>query len=1082
MLVRTDFSLFKSALKIEDAVTLSEDIAVLCDNTLFGVLPFVYESRKQDKLPVISVEKVVGGAKYIFIALNKKGYDELLVLETFNHFEKGLKTPSGNLRIIVSEIIDPLKEIIPVEYGILSNNSLSNSLIKDYCKNLIETKVLNGRDIKDKYTVGLFSAIGNKSNMEKEILNIDFNCIAGNFKELKEVLLNDGVSDYFVFGNPNPPKFKFLEKYAKEEGIFHEAINDQELFEHYCKKGLSKRFNGKEIPKEYIDRLDFEINVIKGMKFPGYMLIVWDFVNYAKRVGIPVGPGRGSAAGSLVAYSLEITNIDPMKYDLLFERFLNPDRVSFPDIDMDFCQEGRGKVIDYVIESYGQECVAQVITFGKVGAKSSIRDAARGLQEPEYLADKIAKSIPETPGTTLEGFYKENQDNLEKTFKEDYKVKKIFDGARKITGFTRNLGIHAAGLIIGTDKIYTKAPVYDIKGVSAVGYDGKYLEDVDLVKFDFLGLKTLTTIDLAVKLIKENKGIQIDMNNIDYEDRETFKKISQGETIGMFQIESAGMQDLNKRLKPDTFEDLIAVLALFRPGPMESGMLDSFVNRKNGKENIDYFYPEMKKALEPILKPTYGVIVYQEQVMQIVQTIGGFSLGYADIIRRAMGKKKDMSVYNAEFSEGAEKNGFNKNNASELFKKIEKFAGYGFNKSHSAAYAMVTFQTAWLKTHYPVEFMTALINTETSDIVKMVGYVKEAMRMGIEVKRPCLSTSKSLFTTDGNIINYGLSGVLGVGHGAENIINLYQENKDLSFFELITLIQKDPKKDLELVNKEINKLTRKLLSLKNKGSKLSEKITKYESFEKKLSKAQENALVKATNEIVLIRQEYQSLLESKESLIVKLDSMQAKFDNENKFFEKLNKRVFHNLAAIGAFDIFGYSRKFLIENMDSILSLKFPEKITKEEYSMQELIKFELDFAKIMFVNPFGDKLDGIQIFEETPVVSIVEKTKAYKKDRSEYTKLKFVYPDLRMVEVSDFNNKSDKYQIGDLVVVNIRENGKYKNLQYIKPFNLKDFKSKKPEAKILEINVLEEIPENIESFDIVNVYDSNGVLIMSMN
>ncbi|MBT5935944.1 DNA polymerase III subunit alpha [Sulfurimonas sp.] len=619
---------------------------------------------------------------------------------------------------------------------------------------------------------------------------------------------------------PIPPNFKFTPEYSKNDGLeidhqddaplaenaseadkktWFSAIdkNDAEYFTYRCKIGLENRL--KIVPEdrhqEYRDRLDFEIDIINSMKFPGYMLIVWDFVKVAKEMDIAVGPGRGSAAGSLVAYSLDITDIDPMKYDLLFERFLNPERVSMPDIDMDFMQARRGEVIDYVVQKYGRNQVAQIITFGSLLAKGVIRDVARVLEMPLSQADKLAKLIPDELGITLNGKTKKGE-FIDGAFQKEPKISELIDGdananrvwefAKKLEGLKRNSGIHAAGIVISNEELWHKTPIYKPSSETTfvTQYSLNYLEDVDLIKFDFLGLKTLDVIHNAIKLIKRRYDEDIIWHKIDENDPKVYEVIRTGETVGMFQIESSGMQDLNRRLKPDSFEDLIAVLALYRPGPMESGMLDSFVERKHGREKIEYTFDIMK----PILENTYGVIVYQEQVMQIVQNVGGFSLGYSDIIRRAMGKKKDMATFNAEFSDGAVKQGHPRAEASKLFDLIEKFAGYGFNKSHSAAYAMVTFQTAWLKTYYPNEFMAALLTSDKDNTEKVVRYIDEVRRMGIELSPPDVNDSYlefSAITKDGkDIILFGLGAIKGVGGAAvESIIQTREEDGDFTSIE-----------------------------------------------------------------------------------------------------------------------------------------------------------------------------------------------------------------------------------------------------------------------------------------------------------
>lgn len=630
----------------------------------------------------------------------------------------------------------------------------------------------------------------------------------------------DKCEDYSpIVKTPTPPNFKFTREYATAEGLdidfsddapigkdasedekkkwFSAADkNDAEYFIVKCREGLENRL--KIVPperhQEYRDRLEFEMDVINSMKFPGYMMIVWDFVKEAKRIGVAVGPGRGSAAGSLVAFSLDITDIDPMKYDLLFERFLNPERVSMPDIDMDFMQARRGEVIDYVVQKYGRNQVAQIVTFGSLLAKGVIRDVARVLDMPLSQADKMAKLVPDELGITLNGKTKngefkegafQKEPKLQELIASDPNSARVWEFSKKLEGLKRNSGMHAAGVVISNEELWKKTPIYKPSGETTfiTQYSLNFLEDVDLIKFDFLGLKTLDVIDNAIKLIKRRYDKDIDWHLIDENDKKVYDVVQTGETVGMFQIESSGMQDLNKRLKPSNFEDLIAVLALYRPGPMESGMLDDFIERKHGRQAITYVFP----ALEEILKPTYGVIVYQEQVMQIVQTIGGFSLGGADIVRRAMGKKKveEMLKYNKEFSLGTQKQGLDYDKASKLFDLIEKFAGYGFNKSHSAAYAMVTFQTAWLKAYYPNEFMAALLTSDKDNMDKVVRYIDEVRRMGIELLPPDVNDSYLEFSAitkdEREIVLFGLGAIKGVGKSAVlSIIETREKSGDFT--------------------------------------------------------------------------------------------------------------------------------------------------------------------------------------------------------------------------------------------------------------------------------------------------------------
>ena len=603
-------------------------------------------------------------------------------------------------------------------------------------------------------------------------------------------------------GNPTPPNFKFTRDKLNEANIeipepeFEYSLeNDKKLFIHECWKGLEDRLLHvkPEHHQEYKDRLQVEIDIINNMKFPGYMLIVWDFVRVAKEMKIPVGPGRGSAAGSLVAFSLKITDIDPIPYGLLFERFLNPERISMPDIDMDFCQSRRGEIIDYVVQQYGRANVAQIITFGKLLAKGVIRDVARVLDMPYSKADAMAKLIPDELGINLTSSY-EKEPKIKELCDSDPQAARVWEYALALEGLNRNAGTHAAGVVISNEPLWKKTPLFKPSGLDtlATQYNGKYVEDVDLIKFDFLGLKTLTVIEEANKLIEKRHGKRVDFLTTDVNDKGVYDLIQTGNTIGLFQIESDGMQDLCKRLKPSNFEDIIAVLALYRPGPMESGMLDDFIERKHGRAKIDYFYDELEQPLKPILENTYGVIVYQEQVMQIVQSIGGFSLGGADLVRRAMGKKikEEMDRLKGEFADGAQKKGYTRAYVEELFDLIVKFAGYGFNKSHSAAYALVTFYTSYLKKYYPAEFMAALLTLEKDNTDKVVKYVDEVKRLGLDLFPPDINKSDLVFSAkkiDGHeVVMFGMGAIKGAGDVAINsILKERRENgdyKDLSDF------------------------------------------------------------------------------------------------------------------------------------------------------------------------------------------------------------------------------------------------------------------------------------------------------------
>ncbi|ECL9114619.1 DNA polymerase III subunit alpha [Campylobacter coli] len=606
-------------------------------------------------------------------------------------------------------------------------------------------------------------------------------------------------------GNPTPPNFKFTREYAKEynislpeEGKEFSFDNDDVVFDELCKKGLEERLKFVDISKheEYKTRLEVEINIIKKMKFSGYMLIVHDFIKVAKDKGIPVGPGRGSAAGSLVAYSLKITDLDPIPYSLLFERFLNPERVSMPDIDVDFCQDRRAEVIDYVIDKYGADKVAQVITFGKLLARGVIRDVARVCDMSIPDADELAKLIPEELKITLDAAY-EKEPKIKEFIERHPKGPEVWEYAKALEGLNRNAGMHAAGVVISNESLWKKTPLFrqskNDERHLVTQYSKDHLEDVDLIKFDFLGLKTLTLINNAIKLIKKRYNKDIIWEAIDVNDAKVYKTIQSGNTLGIFQIESGGMQNLNARLKPERFEDIIAVLALYRPGPMESGMLDDFIDRKHGLEKIEYPFD----TLESVLEPTYGIIVYQEQVMQIVQIIGGFSLGGADVVRRAMGKKdpEKMKKLKSEFADGAEKQGYDRVKAEELWELIVKFAGYGFNKSHSAAYALITFQTAYLKTYYPSEFMAALLTSEENNVDKIAVYIDEMKKMNIKLLPPSVNKAIREFSAveqeDGkDAIVYGLGAIKSVGIPAvENLLEARERGEFKNIDDFLSRIE-----------------------------------------------------------------------------------------------------------------------------------------------------------------------------------------------------------------------------------------------------------------------------------------------------
>jgi len=553
-------------------------------------------------------------------------------------------------------------------------------------------------------------------------------------------------------------------------------------FEQICRDGYSKRLDSAirhlqsrgqlRYPiHEYEARLEREIGIIKQMKYSGYFLIVWDFIREARERGIPVGPGRGSAAGSLVAYVMEITNVDPLQNALLFERFLNPERVSMPDIDVDFCMNRRGEVIEYVTRKYGREQVAQIITFNTMAAKAAIKDCGRAMDMPYGDVDRIAKLIPATIGITIDKAL-EDQPELAKLYESDKQIKDLIDTAKKLEGLVRGSGVHAAGVVIAPRPLTELVPIVKTKNDEIVtAYDMFAIDKMGLLKMDFLGLTTLTVIDDALKLIEKNRGVTLNIDLIELDDKATYEKVfHKALTSGVFQFESGGMRDVLRRYKPETLEDLTALNALYRPGPIQGGMIDDFIERKWGRRKVEYTLPE----LEPLLKETLGVIVYQEQVMQIANRLASYSLGEADLLRRAMGKKdpKEMAKQRDRFMEGAAGLGLPKEPAGEIFDQMEKFAGYGFNKSHSAAYALLAYQTAYLKTHYPVEFMAALLSSEISKPENVVKYIQECKEMGIAVEPPDVRLSGAQFTPSGDVIRFGLTAIKNVGGNAiESILS-----------------------------------------------------------------------------------------------------------------------------------------------------------------------------------------------------------------------------------------------------------------------------------------------------------------------
>ena len=579
-------------------------------------------------------------------------------------------------------------------------------------------------------------------------------------------------------------------------------------FEHITREGFARRMENlraaaasgrlKHSLADYEQRLAREIGIIQQMKFSGYFLIVWDFIRYARERGIPVGPGRGSAAGAVVAYSLGITDIDPLQHELLFERFLNPERISMPDIDIDFCMNRRGEVIEYVTHKYGRENVAQIITFGTMAAKAAIKDVGRAMDMPYSDVDRIAKMVPTTLNIKLDDALKESV-ALQEAYQKDPQVRQLLDTARKLEGLVRNSGVHAAGVVISPRPLIELVPLHKTKNDEIVtAFDMVAIEKMGLLKMDFLGLTTLTILDDTLKLIAQ-KGTNLKLDDIPLEDQETYEKVfHRGLTSGVFQFESHGMRDVLRRYQPNSIEDLTALNALYRPGPIQGGMIDDFIERKHGRRKIEYELPE----LQEILQETLGVIVYQEQVMQAANKLAGYSLGEADLLRRAMGKKnaEEMAKQRERFVQGAMQRGFPPKKIEKIFDLMAQFAGYGFNKSHSAAYALLAYHTAYLKTHYPIDFMAALLTSVTGSTDDVVKYINECREMGIAVEPPDINVSDANFTPHGQAIRFGLAAVKNVGGNA--IESIVAGRKKLgrnfrSFYEFCEEV------DLRLLNKRV---------------------------------------------------------------------------------------------------------------------------------------------------------------------------------------------------------------------------------------------------------------------------------------
>ncbi len=864
--VHTEYSLLDGSIKVKDLVARTKElgmdsIAITDHGSMFGVVNFYKEARKQGIKPIIGSEVYVAIDKYderepkdkyqyhlVLLAENNEGYENLMKLvsesyvngfyyrpridhELLRQHSKGLIGLSACLsgevpRHLLNDNYEKALEVAKIykdilgrdnfflelqDYGLPDQKKVNKGLIKiaeELDLGLVATNDIHylKREDSQVHDVLLCIQTGRTVNEEnrmkfpadefylksqEEMMEI--------FREEEEAIYNTGlIADRcnveLDFDSLHLPEYDLPAGYTNEEYLKYLTL-----------KGLEERYGS--LDKQVMERFEFEFNTIVQMGYVDYFLIVWDFIRFAREENIMVGPGRGSAAGSIISYGLGITDIDPMEYGLIFERFLNPERVSMPDIDIDFCYERREEVIDYVIEKYGKDRVAQIVTFGTMAARGAIRDVGRALDMPYGQVDYIAKQIPQELGITIEKALRVNKTLAEK-YESDLEIKKLIDMAIKLEGLPRHTSTHAAGVVISKEPVTNYVPLLRNGESITTQFTMTELEELGLLKMDFLGLRTLTVIRDAVDLIEENHGIKVDFErNFSYDDENVFKLFQKAETLGIFQFESAGMRAFLKELKPNVFENLIAANSLYRPGPMDQ--IPTFVMCKHDPRKIEYIHPQ----LESILDDTYGCIVYQEQVMEIVRKIGGYTLGHADILRRAMGKKKmdvmkeerEKFIYGEEDQEGniitpgAIRNGVDEKSAGKIYDLMLDFANYAFNKSHSAAYAVVAYRTAWLKVYYPVEFMAALISSIMNETNSVSLYIQECKRMGIDILSPDINKSYAKFTVDKGSIRFGLSAVKNVGH--KFIDALVRAREEGEFRSLTDFVERMVKEDPTVMNK-----------------------------------------------------------------------------------------------------------------------------------------------------------------------------------------------------------------------------------------------------------------------------------------
>lgn len=826
----SQYSLLDAASKVQQLVRRAVELqfpalAITDHGNLFGAISFYEEAMKQGVKPIIGIEayiapqsrfdKTAHGIKeashhITLLCKNETGYSNLLKLTTASYLEgfyyrpridkellrqyhEGLIALSGCLKGEVPhytwmEQLDKarqaIRELIDIfgkdnfylelmDQGIEAQRKLAEhypKFAKEFGIKLVATNDCHYIHRTDAQVHDALICIGTGSNISDEdrMRYQGDNFYLKSAKEMNELFIAfpEAIKTTLEIAEKCNLELDFKKTHLPKFTPPDKKTPDAYL-EELCHQFLSEKINGK-IPEEYKKRLEYELSVIRKIGFTGYFLVVWDFIRFARENKIPVGPGRGSAAGSLVAYALGITTIDPIVHGLIFERFLNPDRISMPDIDIDFCYERRDEVIEYVRKKYGQESVAHIVTFGTMAARAAIRDVGRVMGMSYQEVDKLAKLIPAELEMTIERAL-QMEPRLRDLAASDERVKQLLETSKALEGLARHASTHAAGIVISDGPLHEYCPLFKSNDQITTQYDMEAVEKIGLLKMDFLGLRTLTVIDEACKIVSRTHKLNLSIEKIPLDDKLTYDMLSKGDAIGVFQLESSGMRDLLKKMKPTRFADLVALLALYRPGPLGSGMVDDFIKRMHDPSHIKYDHP----ALEPILKETYGIILYQEQVMQIVSALAGFSLAKADSLRRAMGKKipEIMEREKKSFIDGAVKNKVNSRTAEKIWNLIEYFSGYGFNKSHSTAYAFISYQTAYLKANYPVEFMAALLTSEKDNTDKIVRYIEECKRIGIATLSPSVNESFSEFSCAEKTIRFGLSAVKNVGLTAvESII------------------------------------------------------------------------------------------------------------------------------------------------------------------------------------------------------------------------------------------------------------------------------------------------------------------------